>query len=299
MWCGSCHRCAGRALKEVGSGKYGVIRRVSFNMKKLLLSVKEKSTRRPSAHGASKQNNNSIAQAAAAAAAAIAAEDAAAAAAAADTGDDQAKPSSPAPDGCTTFHNNHTSKEVTIPNSYLLDEKIAEEARAMARAGEDGFQPTSRDEVPDMQGVSLNLFDRHSRIRQQAFRIVNHKVFEGIIMAFIVMSGVSSTGGQGNGVGQLAATAQVEKCQKVTGVAGTGGPWVEGFSWVKGGLLWGWGLLVWEWLHEASLPLSPLPLGPSLDADRSGDAIQYERSVPPPADCEPGTGHHFQLGILH
>jgi hypothetical protein len=95
--------------------------------------------------------------------------------------------------GCTTFYNHHTDKEVTIPNSYLLDEKIAEQARALAQAGEDGFQPTSRDEAPEMTGVSLGLFSTRSRIRHLAFFIINHRVFEGIVMGFIILSGVRGT----------------------------------------------------------------------------------------------------------
>jgi hypothetical protein len=58
------------------------------------------------------------------------------------------------------------------------------------QAGEDGFQPLPKDDRLECCGKSLNLFTPDNRFRKLCFRIVTHKVFDNIIMMFILLSGV-------------------------------------------------------------------------------------------------------------
>ena len=93
--------------------------------------------------------------------------------------------------GLIKFKNNHTMRELFVPQEYLLDERVADEARKLVKAGLDPLQ-SSVDDIMEMAGVSLNMFSPLSRVRQFAFRVITSHAFEHGILSVIVLSAVSA-----------------------------------------------------------------------------------------------------------
>ena len=89
-----------------------------------------------------------------------------------------------------SFRNSHTARTLTIPADYLMDDRIAEEARLLAVTGTESINANGKDDVLEVTGTALNLFPVTSPLRLFAFQFITSPFFENIIMVFILASGV-------------------------------------------------------------------------------------------------------------